>query len=157
MVHSFNASNSLISDRGSHFKNEAIRLLSKALCTSHHFTLLNTLWSNGWIEKLNKEVLRIFRALFSELKLYHKQWLGFVQIVQSALKNAPSTRQRNLAPVTIFTEHQKKNLVPTFIREDNGVVLTIKAAKKERILNIRQMQKIMHDLSPIVASKLQLA
>eukprot|EP00171_Calliarthron_tuberculosum_P022172 IDg22172t1 len=42
----FNKPKGLMSDGGSHFKNETLRLLCKAMHTPHHFTMPNTPWSN---------------------------------------------------------------------------------------------------------------
>ncbi len=59
----------LMTDSVSHFQNETFRLVFRGLKTNHHFTLPYTQWSYGVIERLNKEVLRIFRALLSELRM----------------------------------------------------------------------------------------
>lgn len=37
-------------ERGTHFKNNAIRLLQEAIKASHHLTLTNCPWSNGKVE-----------------------------------------------------------------------------------------------------------
>lgn len=61
----FVALSGLISDGPTHFKNETVRLVTKELRTAHHFTQPYRPWSNGAIERLDKEVLRIARALLS--------------------------------------------------------------------------------------------
>lgn len=43
----FTPPSALISDWGSHFQNETIRLVVRGLKTKHHFNLPYTLWSNG--------------------------------------------------------------------------------------------------------------
>jgi transposase InsO family protein len=59
-----------ISDRGSKFKNEVIRRVQKELKAKHHFTTANCPWSNGTVESACKQVIRDFRAVLSELKMY---------------------------------------------------------------------------------------
>jgi hypothetical protein len=59
-----------ISDRGSHFKNEIVRREQKVLKAKHHFTTANCPWSNGTIESACKKVIRAFRAVLSELKIW---------------------------------------------------------------------------------------
>lgn len=49
------------------FKNETMRLLTKGPRTLHHFTLPYWCWSNGAIERLEKELIRVARALISKL------------------------------------------------------------------------------------------
>lgn len=63
----FGVPNQLRSDGPTHFQNESLRLLAKGLCTPHHFTLPYCPWSNGAVGRLRKELLRIARALLSEL------------------------------------------------------------------------------------------
>ena len=56
----------LMSDGRTNFKNETIRLVSKGLKVPHHFTLPYCPWSNGAVERLGKELIRISRAVLSE-------------------------------------------------------------------------------------------
>ena len=57
------------SDRGTHFKNEVIRLVNRRLYARHHFTTAYCPQSNGTVEAVCKEVLRACRALLSEFQL----------------------------------------------------------------------------------------
>jgi Integrase core domain/Integrase zinc binding domain len=81
-----------ISDRGSHFKNEVVRRVQKKLRAKHHFTTANCPWSNGTIESACKQVIRAFRAVLSEMKMYADEWPEVVNMVQSVLNNSLSTR-----------------------------------------------------------------
>ena len=69
----FGVPNGLMSDGPAHFKNETVRLLSRGLKVPHHFTLPYTPWSNGSIERLGKELLRVFRSVISELQMQFKE------------------------------------------------------------------------------------
>lgn len=60
---------SLMSDGQTHFKNEKVRLIPKVLRLSHHFGLPYTHWINGGVERLRRELLRVFRPVTSELRL----------------------------------------------------------------------------------------
>jgi transposase InsO family protein len=62
-----------ILDRGRHFKNQVVRRVQKELKAKHHFTTANCLWSNGTIEYACKQVIRAFRAVLSELKMYEDE------------------------------------------------------------------------------------
>lgn len=48
--------------------NATLRMLDKGLRTPHHFTLPYFPWSNGAIERLGKELLRVARSILSELQ-----------------------------------------------------------------------------------------
>jgi hypothetical protein len=63
-----------ILDRSSHLKNEVVRRVQKELQAKHHFTTANCPWSNGTIESACKKVIRAFRAVLSELKMYADEW-----------------------------------------------------------------------------------
>ena len=52
----------LVSDGPTHFRNDTMRLISKGLRVPHRFTFPYCPWSNGAIERLGKELLRVARA-----------------------------------------------------------------------------------------------
>lgn len=92
-----------VSDRGSHFKNEVVAALSEQNKASHRFTLAYAPWSNGTVEVVNREVLRILRALCSELRVAFKEWPSMVPIVQGVLNSASLPRLGNRSPLTAMT------------------------------------------------------
>jgi Integrase core domain/Integrase zinc binding domain len=59
-----------ISDRGSHFKIEVVQRVQKELKAKHHITTENCPWSSDTIESACKQVIRAFRVVISELKMY---------------------------------------------------------------------------------------
>jgi hypothetical protein len=71
-----------------HFKNEVVQRVQKELKAKHHFTTANCPWSNGTIESACKQVIRAFRAVLSELKMYADEWPEVVNMVQSVLNNS---------------------------------------------------------------------
>lgn len=64
----------IISNQGSHFKNELIKGLTDQFRVSHHFTTAYTPWANGTVERVCREVLRAYRALQSEWRLTPQDW-----------------------------------------------------------------------------------
>ena len=87
----FGVPKGLMSDGRTHFKNETVRSVTKGLKVPHHFTLLYSPCSNGAVESLGKELLRVFRSVISELQMGFKGWPDLLPVVQSALNNAPSS------------------------------------------------------------------
>ncbi|OWY97132.1 hypothetical protein PHMEG_00032417 [Phytophthora megakarya] len=53
----------LRSDQGSHFKNEVVKDLASRLKVELDFTPVYSPWLNGTVERLNKDVLQVTRAL----------------------------------------------------------------------------------------------
>eukprot|EP00644_Phytophthora_capsici_P015120 jgi/Phyca11/127635/e_gw1.71.207.1 len=51
----------LISDQGSHFKNEVTRLLCRQLGIEQDLVLAYAPWINGTIERLNRDILQVLR------------------------------------------------------------------------------------------------
>jgi transposase InsO family protein len=82
-----------ISDRGSQFKNEVVQRVQKELKAKHHFTTVNCPCSNGTIESAFKKVIRAFRAVLSELKMYADEWPEVVSMVQNVLNKSKIYRQ----------------------------------------------------------------
>lgn len=91
---SFGIPKGLMSDGPTHFKNEAVRLVSKGLKVPHHFTIPYCTWSNGAVVRLGKELVRTCRDILSELQIRPEEWPDVLLIIQSALNNAQSP-QRN--------------------------------------------------------------
>lgn len=98
-----NPPNALMSDEGSHLKNETVRLVSRSLKAPHHFTLPYTPWSIGGVDRLGKEVLKLYLAILSQLQMRSKEWPNLLHIVRNALNNFPCPQRRNIAPIKIFT------------------------------------------------------
>jgi hypothetical protein len=77
--------------------------LRQILRTRHHFTLAYTPWSNGTLEAVNREIMRVFRALLGEFRMQQVDWSDLVKRVQFVLNNSRSPRLNGLAPITAFT------------------------------------------------------
>lgn len=56
----FGVPDGLMSDGPTHFKNETGRLVANGLKTPQHFTLPDCPWSNGGVERLEKELIRAY-------------------------------------------------------------------------------------------------
>jgi hypothetical protein len=55
-----------VSDQGPHFRNQVVDQLRQTLRVKHRFTHPYCTWSNGSVERVCREVLRLLRALYSE-------------------------------------------------------------------------------------------
>lgn len=111
---SFGSMTWLVSDQGSHFKNELVEHLTAEMKTKHHFTTAYSPWANGSVERVCREVLRSCKALTSEWKLGPQDWPAVTECVQSLLNHAPlqrlgardiKTPQVYRTPLEVFTGH----------------------------------------------------
>jgi hypothetical protein len=91
------------SDRGSHFKNVVVRQLREQNHSSHLFTLEYWPWSNGTVEVVNRKILRVLRALCSELNIPFREWPNLLPLAQGVLNSAILPRLGNRSPLTAMT------------------------------------------------------
>ncbi|GMF51975.1 unnamed protein product [Phytophthora fragariaefolia] len=73
----------LISDQGSHFKNEVVQQMCRQLAIEQDLVLAYAPWINGTIERLNRDVLRVLRVLLMEMNLDTHEWEYLVPLVQT--------------------------------------------------------------------------
>ncbi|POM76223.1 Hypothetical protein PHPALM_6568 [Phytophthora palmivora] len=62
-----------MSDQGSHFKDQVLEELSRRVDTLQRFAPIYTPRVNGTVERLNQDILQVFRALLMEWKLDTKK------------------------------------------------------------------------------------
>lgn len=92
----------LVSDRGSHFKNQLMSRITEGLKIDHHMTLPYTPWSNGSVERVVRELKKVLIRIQSELRLKRKDIPQVLPLVQFAL-NMSIRPLTNLAPITVMT------------------------------------------------------
>lgn len=88
-IAAFGAMSWIVSDQGSHFKNELLSKVVSELRTRHHFTTAYCPWANGSIKRVCREVLRELTALLSEWELGSQDWPTIEETIQSVLNHAP--------------------------------------------------------------------
>jgi IS30 family transposase len=137
-----------ISDRGSHFKNVVIRRVQKELKAKHRFTTANCPWSNGTIESACQQVIRDFRAVLSELKIYADEWPEVVNMVQSVLNNSLSTRLNKRTPMQVFAGHAETKPLALMLKDNVHVNLPIDFIKAQKLMVV---EKLLKALTPIHA------
>lgn len=133
-----------------HFRNETIRLVTKALRTSHHLTQPYCPWSNGFLERLGREFICVARALLTELQLSPSAWPDPLPIFQSALNQSPSIHRGNVAQITPFTGLQPTPPLSKFLSRDTARPVNIDEVSRTRSFNIAYLQRFAADLHPVV-------
>ena len=62
------------SDGGTYFTGQVIQMVSSRLGVIHHFGVAIVSWSHGTVERINREVVKTFRAVFSERRRPPSEW-----------------------------------------------------------------------------------
>ena len=151
----FKVPNALMSDGPTHFKNETVRLVTKNLKTPHHFTLPYCPWSNGAVERLGRELIRVLRATLSELQMDHDEWPDLIPMVQSVLNNSPSRQRGTVCPVTAFMGQEPSTPIKTFMHSSTIESVTLTDLQHESAMNVEDLLKACEDLHPRVQATLQ--
>jgi IS30 family transposase len=132
-----------ISDRGSHFKNEVLQRVQKELEAKHHFATAKFPWSNGTIQSACKQVIRAFRAVLSELKMYADEWPEVVNMVQSVLNNSLSTRLNKRTPMLVFTGHAETTPLALMLKDNVPVNAPLDFIKAQKLMGVEKLLKAM--------------
>ena len=85
---SFGVPKAFTSDGGTHFTEQVMQMVSSRLGVVHHFGVANVSWSHGTVERMNREVVRTFRAVLSERRRPPSEWPLALGAVQWALNSA---------------------------------------------------------------------
>ena len=95
----FGVADTWISDQGTHFMNEVMKGVCKALRTEHHFVTVYSPWANGAVERVNRELVRLMRTLLAEAGLQPTQWPSALMLSQAIVNNTSSlVRLAGLTP-----------------------------------------------------------
>ena len=147
----------LVSDGGSHFKNEVVKELTRRYGITHHITLAYCPWSNGTVESMMSQVIKTFRALLSEFRMKPEQWPELVNMVQAALNAAPSDKLGGISPLEAFTGLKPQRPFDTFLHPSATEVTSmapVKASlKKELELLVQRRDDLHKATGPIAARK----
>ncbi|OWZ15800.1 hypothetical protein PHMEG_00010493 [Phytophthora megakarya] len=91
------------SDQGTHFKNELMAELNQRLKGIQTFVPVYTPWVNGTVERLNRDILHVVRALLLELQLDTRNWEYLLPVVEANLNHTPVLSLGGVAPTELFT------------------------------------------------------
>lgn len=93
----------LLSDQGTHFRNEIVQHLVTRLKMELYVTPVYSPWLNGTVERLNKDVLQVVRAFLMEYSLDSHEWPYLLPVIQANLNHTPVKSLAGHSPVEVFT------------------------------------------------------
>jgi transposase InsO family protein len=143
----FGVPSGFVSDQGTHFKNQVISELSRLMCVEHHFTVAYTPWSNGTVERLNKEIKRIIRVLLSDFRMKFMEWVELVPLVQFILNQSATKVLGDRAPVTVFTGLEPTRSLDVVFRRINHDFASARVSPEDirkHVLSLRVFLEEMH-------------
>lgn len=155
---SFGVVTQWVSDQGTHFKNQLVKLLCQKLKSRHHFTLAYCPWSNGTVEVVCRELIRTTRALLSEFQLPRSAWPDVLPLVQFALNNTKLPRLSNQCPLTVFTGLPQSSPLDA-IKTRRGKKLTVRSleniySRQRQVVNSLHLSlENMHKQIELTSSK----
>jgi transposase InsO family protein len=148
----FGKCNQFISDQGTHFINDIMTLLQQRLLIQHHFTAAYAPWSNGQVERVNREIRELLSALISENRLQQESWTELLPIVNYVLNNTPSKRLAGYSPTEAFTGHPPTSPLTAIFRPEAAdfTIIPTDSATIKAIVN--QLQDSLHDIHHRIVS-----
>ena len=109
-----------LSDNGTHFRNTILKELVHRLGLNHDFTTPYCPWSNGRIERVNRDLLALFRILINEFKLEHQDWPLLVANVQYCLNQRPSESLAGKCPIEVHAGRMPDEPLSMIFRNEKG-------------------------------------
>ena len=111
----------LVSDRGSHFKNQVLEEYVKhskvlynplrpnveagegeSVPQRHHFTTAYCPWANGTVENVNKHLKALLVMLTKEARIDWKDWPAMLSVIAGVLNSSESYRNLGYTPRQLF-------------------------------------------------------
>lgn len=85
------------SDQSSHFKNQIMEFLASSHRIHHQFTVVYSLWVNGTVENVNRNIQATTHALSTRIKSRVLDWHKTTSLIQFILYRAPLRTSRNVS------------------------------------------------------------
>lgn len=90
-------------DCGTHFKNQIVNNLMTRHGVLTRFSMPYVHRSNGKVERVHGQLIRLWRSLKSELRWNEKDWIFAINLLQSILNSTPITRCDGKCPIEMLT------------------------------------------------------
>jgi hypothetical protein len=142
-----------VSDQGTHFLNDLMAKLAHRLQARHHFTVAYAPWSNGQVERVNREIRELLSGLLLEWKLPHTAWPQVLPLVNYVLNNTPSKNLGGFAPVTVFTGHPPRSPLDVVFLPSERELRFVPLTDVEFLKKVEDLQSSLATLHHAVLEK----
>jgi hypothetical protein len=102
----------------------------------------NCPWSNCTIESGCKQVIRAFRTVLSELKMYADEWPAVVNLVQSVLKNSILTSLNKRTPMQVFTGHAETTFLALTFKNNVPVNAPLDFINAQKLVEVKELSRL---------------
>jgi hypothetical protein len=89
-----------------------------------------------WHYWVCQQLIRAFRAVLPELKLYTHEWPEVVNLVQSVLNNSPSTRLNKMKLMKVFTGHAETTSLALMLKDNVPVNALLDFIKAKKLMEV---------------------
>jgi hypothetical protein len=128
------------SDRGTHFLNQVLTRLATILRANHHFTASYSPWSNGVVERRNRDIRQILSAVMLDAGLDDDQWPQVLPVVNAVINHAVTPTLAGHAPITVFTGHQPTNPLGVVYKPEVKDFVSVDMSKPDVQLAVASLQ-----------------
>jgi thermostable 8-oxoguanine DNA glycosylase len=144
----------IISDQGTHFKNVLLGRSTHLLGVGQKFTSPYASWSNWVVERMNIEVIRVFKALLSEHGVSTDNWYIFIPVAEYALNFA--YRQRiKCSPSMLQTGVEKGRPLDVIISEEEGKPVVNQVNTQFALKQAEELRDFIREYSERAASAMR--
>jgi hypothetical protein len=133
------------SDQGSHFVNDIMAQLADRLRADHHFTVAYAPWSNGRVERVNREIKQLMTAIMMDAQLPEDEWWYILPNVNFLLNHTPTGVLGGLAPVTVMTGLQQSSQLEVVFQPAAGLVSFSSASLPAIRAHVEHMRSVIYD------------
>jgi hypothetical protein len=91
-----------MSDRGTHFTSKLMHELAKYFNIEHHFTTAYCPWSNGSVERANRDLKGLLKVILTQVGCSVDDWPYVLPAVMNVMNSTSSATLGDYAPKEIF-------------------------------------------------------
>lgn len=135
-----------VTDQGAHFKNELVRLVEDYIGAEHHFTPSYYPWINGTVERVMREILKVFKKLSQEINIDLKEWPMILPVIQMALNMHRSKNRANHNSIELFTGRVTTGMIGLVLKESEHDVIKVPWTEEEWSRNIEQLRCALREM-----------
>ena len=128
-----------VSDQGTHFKNKVVADLCRQLKCKQEFVVAYSPFANGTVERVNRVVLAVLRALLSEWKLSFDDWPYVLPVVMMAINMSPVRRLGNLSPIEVRTGRPLAHPLDVIVTPTLGGVVSTPVDAEEIVTRVKEL------------------
>jgi hypothetical protein len=106
---------------------------------------------NGTIESACKQVIRAFRSVLAELRMYTDGWPEAINMVLRVLNNHLATKLNRRTPMQVFSGHTDTTPLALRVKENVPVNVSLDFIKAQKLMEFEKFSKAMTEIYAQVA------